>query len=408
MQSLIVEGRLAWRNVMRQKRRSLIAVSSIGFGVIALMMAAGFIEWILWANREGVAVTQIGHLQIVKPGYHEEGKSDPFRYLLPGESTALAWLEKDADIQAVTPRLEFTGLISHGDSSLSFVGEGIDPLRDPALRYLNVLAGQTLSAEDPKGILLGSGLAANLGVTVGDRVVLLTTTRSGGLGAVEVHVRGLVSTSMKAYDDSLLRVPLMLARQLLRSDGAHVWVVSLAATEETDRVWSRLRQLPELAAYDVRPWHALADFYNKTAELFGRQIAVVQLIIAVIIVLGIGNTMTMSVMERTVEIGTAMALGIRRRHILVQFLLEGLFLGILAGLAGVLLGYVLAAIISYFGIPMPPAPGMSRGFTAAILITPSIMIEAAFLALVTTLLASLYPAWRASRLVVVEALRHAR
>lgn len=406
--ALVIDVRLALRNILRQSRRSLIAVLAISFGVIAMMLAAGFIEWILWANREGVAVTQIGHIQITKPGYNENGKADPFPYLLPAQPSAVMSPDKLHGVDAITPRLDFNGLISHEENSLSFVGQGIDPVKDPALRYLSIVEGQGLAADDPKGILLGWGLAANLGVRVGDMVVLLTGTRTGGLGAVEGHVRGLVSTSMKAYDDSMLRVSIEMARQLLRVSGTHVWVVSLADTDMTDSVLERLRSIPEISNYEVSPWYKLADFYNKTVELLGRQIGVVKLIIAVIIVLSITNTMTMSVMERTVEIGTAMALGMKRRRILWLFLLEGLILGTLAGALGSLVGYLLAQLISFVGIPMPPAPGMSRGFTASILITPQIVGEALLLAIATTLLASIYPAWRASRLVVVDALRHNR
>lgn len=406
--SVVVDFRLALRNITRQRRRSFIAILAIGFGVIAMMLAAGFIEWILWANREGMAVTQFGHIQIVKPGYHEDGKADPFTYLLPRQSPALSAIQAQPGVNSVTPRLDFNGLISHGDSTVSFVGQGIDPARDPALRYLIVTEGQQLAADDPRGIHVGAGLAANLGVRVGDTVVLLTSTRTGGLGAIETHVRGLVSTSMKALDDSMLRVPIDLARQVLRAPGAHVWVVSLADTDMTEVVLKRLIEDAALASYEISPWTKLADFYNKTAELFNRQINVVKLIIAVIIVLSITNTMTMSVMERTVEIGTAMALGVRRMRILGLFLLEGILLGSIAGACGTVIGYLTATGISAVGIPMPPAPGMSRGFTASILITPRIAWEALTLAVAATLLASIYPAWRASRLVVVDALRHNR
>jgi putative ABC transport system permease protein len=103
-----------------------------------------------------------------------------------------------------------------------------------------------------------------------------------------------------------------------------------------------------------------------------------------------------------------MALGVRRRRILWLFLLEGTVLGALGGLVGVTVGYIAATIISYVGIPMPPAPGMSIGFTAEIRLTPAIAFDAWIMAISTTLLASLYPAWRASRLVIVDALRHNR
>lgn len=405
---LAVDFRLALRNILRQRRRSLIAIAAIGFGIIAMMLAAGYIEWIFWANREGVTVTQLGHIQITRPGYHEGGKADPFAFLLPEKSPALRAIQDRADVQGVTPRLSFNGLLSHGDSTLSFIGEGIDPGQDPSTKYLIVVDGKLLSNDDPKGILLGAGLAANLGVKTGDPIVLLANTPSGGINAVEGRVRGLVSTSMKAFDDSLLRIGIGLARELLRTSGSHVWVATLRSTDLTGEVTQGLQAEKALNEFEVVPWMKLADFYNKTVELLTKQIAVVKVIIGVIIVLSISNTMTMSVMERTIEIGTAMALGVRRQRILRLFLLEGALLGAMGGLIGVTLGYLLATLISFVGIPMPPAPGMSTGFTAAIRITLPIIGDALFLAVLTTLLASVYPSWRASRLVIVDALRHNR
>lgn len=399
---------MAWRNVVRQRRRSAVALLAIGFGVVAMMLATGYIEWIFWANREGLAVNQLGHIQITRPGYHEKGQADPAAFLIPDDAPVSAVLARTPGVHSVAQRLVFNGLISHEDSTLSFIGEGVDPAKDPYARNLSIVAGEGLSADDPKGVLLGFGLAANLGVKTGDTVVLLANTATGGINAVEGHVRGLAATNLKAYDDVMLRVPIATARELLRLRGAHLWVVSLHGTELTDSVTARLRAEPALRPYAVVPWSELADFYNKTVALFSRQMGVVRLIIAVIIVLSISNTMMMSVMERTREIGTAMALGLRRRNILRLFLIEGTLLGAVGGLLGVSVGYLLASAISAIGIPMPPAPGMSRGFVASILITPAIARDALLLAITTTLIASLYPAWRASRLDIVDALRHNR
>jgi putative ABC transport system permease protein len=133
-----------------------------------------------------------------------------------------------------------------------------------------------------------------------------------------------------------------------------------------------------------------------------------KLIIAAIIVLSISNTMMMSVMERTGEVGTSMALGNSRRDMLSQFIGEGLILGMAGALIGVVLGTALAALISYIGIPMPPPPGATEGFTAKIRVTPALSMQALMLAIITTLIASAYPAWKASRMIIVDALRHNR
>ena len=273
---------------------------------------------------------------------------------------------------------------------------------------LNLTSGRSLASESGTEIILGRGLAENLGVQVGETVVLLTTTRAGGINAVECTVRGLFTSVSKAYDDSALRVPMPLAERLLRVAGSHRWILALADTRYTTETLLALRgKFPE-SGLEFVPWYDLADFYKKTTALLTRQIAVVELIIAAIIVLSISNTMMMSVLERTTEIGTCLAIGRRRRQIMLQFVYEGLTIGLLGGLLGLTLGCVLAVLISNVGIPMPPPPGMSQGYSGEIMLTGALLIKACGLAIGTTILASLYPAWRASRLEIVDALRHNR
>jgi putative ABC transport system permease protein len=275
-------------------------------------------------------------------------------------------------------------------------------------RSLTIVQGEGLATAAPKGIIVGQGLAANLGVGVGDTVVLLANTATGGVNAVEVTVRGLFATITKAYDDSALRVPIAIARQLLRVAGSHSYALVLDKTENTDAVLVSLRDRFRDQALEFVPWYRLADFYNKTAELFSRQVAVLRIIIAVIIVLSISNSMMMSVLERTAEIGTALALGTRRGGILRQFLTEGASLGVFGGLLGLAGGYALARLVSAIGIPMPAPPGMAFGYTAEIMVTVPMALQAAALAVGTTIVASIYPAWVASRMNIVDAIRHSR
>jgi putative ABC transport system permease protein len=400
---------LAARNIVRQKRRSAIAVGAVTFGITALILASGFIEWIFLDMRESTINAQLGHVQIVRPGYHDAGKADPYAFLLPEAVPELEAPGAPREIKTIAPRLSFSGLISHGDATLSFIGDGVSPQEEAAFgNALLISAGKNLAADDPRSIIMGEGLARNLGVGVGARVVLLASTASGGTNAVEVTVRGLFSTITKSYDDAALRVPLATARELLRAKGSHVWIVLLNKTARTDSMLAKLRSKLPHDQFEVVPWYQLADFYNKTATLFTRQVQGVRLIIALIILLSISNTMTTSVMERIGEIGTAMALGIRRSGILRLFLYEGALLGCFGGILGLLVGLVLAAVISAVGIPMPPPPGMARGYTAQIVLTWGMALQSLALAVGTTLAASILPAWKASRMEIVNALRHNR
>lgn len=386
-----------------------MAMAAVSFGIVALMLAGGFIQWIFSDLRESTIHSQLGHIQVTRPGFQSDGRANPFAYLLPPGGPDLARLTRAPGVVAVAPRIYFSGLVSHADTTVSCDAEGISPGPESELsKSLSIVKGESLKAGDAKGVVFGLGLARNLGVTVGDHVVLLVNKPSGGINATELIVRGLFSTVTKAYDDVALRLPIETAQHLLGVQGAHAWVVLLSHTDQTRATTAALRKILPAAKFEVVPWYDLADFYKKTVSLFSKQVGFVKLIIAVIIALSITNTMMMGVMERTGEIGTAMALGASRRQILRMFLYEGALLGTFGGLLGIILGGALALIISFIGIPMPPPPGMAHGFIGKILITPTLAGGALLLAILTTLIASVYPAWKASRMVVVDALRHNR
>lgn len=400
---------LAFRNVVRHGRRSMMAILAIVFGVAALILATGFIEWNLQYGRESTIRSQLGHIRIFKPAYLEFGQADPFAYLFSIKAARLADIQSTPRIKQIAPRLSFSGLVSHGESTISFIGEGVDPALEKELsRSITIVAGEELAAGDSKGILLGQGLAANLGAKPGDTIVLMANTESGRVSAVEGRVRGLFATITKAYDDAALRVPIEMSHQLLRVKGVHSYAILLEETAQTSNVLADLQTRFEGESLEFVPWFRMADFYNKTAELFSKQVGVVRLIIAVIIMLSIANSLMMSVMERTGEIGTMMAVGTKPANILFLFLSEGFLLGIFGGVFGLLVGWAGALAISAIGIPMPAPPGMAFGYTAEILVTWQMALQGFMLAILTTLLASVYPAWKASRKEIVDSLRHNR
>ncbi len=398
---------LAARNLMRHRMRTLISLSAIAFGVIALMIAGGFIEWIFWAMREAAIQAGLGHVHITRPGFQAAGHASPDAYVL-SDPANLALVRAAPSVEAFDQRLAVSGLASNGDVTVAFTGEAVDPEADKVLSRVLPVTGERLNPAKPSGVLLGRGLAASLAVKPGDMVTFVVRLPHGGINAVEGRVLGTFTTQVKSFDDSAVRMPIALGRKLLRTSGAHEWVLGLASTDRTDATVAYLRNALPAGRFEIASWLDLSDFYRKAVVLLSQQVDVVALLIGAIIVLGISNTLTMNMLERTGEIGTLMALGTSRRAVLRLFILEGVLLGVAGGIAGLAIGMLLAAGISYVGIPMPPPPGRQSGYSAEIMLTPTLAFAAFAVAVVSTSLASVYPAWRASRLPIVDALRHNR
>lgn len=401
--------RLALRNLLRNRRRTLAALAIVAVGTVSMILAGGFIQWVFWALREGTIERQSGHIRVERPGYYRSGTANPFAYLLPEHSPVWKALAAVPGVKLVTPRLSVAGLISHGETTIPFVGDGVAPDKELFLsKALGFVDGHNLSSSTAKEVILGHGLARNLGVHVGDTVALLTRTSGDSMNAMEATVAGIFYSASQAYDNVALRLPIGQAQELLRVHGAHGWLVVLNNTEQTNHFLAQFRsRFPESESHlEFIPWYAHADFYNQTVALFSRQMNVLRSIIGLIIVLSISNMLVMNVMERVGEIGTLLAIGFRRKSILQMFVTEGVLLGLAGGFVGLVVGYGLAELISSIGIPMPPPPQMSKGFTAEIRVTEALLLSAFLISFTTTMLAGLYPAWKASRQQIVDALRH--
>ena len=119
--------RIAYRNLLRNRRRTAVALLTVAGGCVTYMLAGGFIDWIFLQMREATIHSQLGHLQIVRPGYFDKGIADPYAYLLPQDNSIQEALAKSVNPVVITPRLSFSGLISFNDTTISFLGEGVDP-----------------------------------------------------------------------------------------------------------------------------------------------------------------------------------------------------------------------------------------------------------------------------------------
>jgi ABC-type transport system, involved in lipoprotein release, permease component len=399
--------RLAFRNIFRNGLRTALTLAAIVTGVIAIIISGGFIEDVFVQLRETTIHSRIGHVQIFRRGYNEYGRREPARYMITQPKVVVDLVKSIPHVQAVMARVNFSGLANNSRADLPIIGEGIEPGKEAQLgTATTIVEGRSLQDSDAFGAVIGEGVASALHLPPGSFMTLMVNTPEGALNTHEYEVVGVFRTFSKEYDDRAVRIPLSAAQELLFTPSAHSIVVLLDDTGATDAVTEIVRARLGPLGYEVKPWQELADFYQKTEALYRRQFGALQAIILVMLVLSVASTINMVIYERTGEFGTLLALGLRQRQIFKLVLLENTLMGLLGSLLGVILGIMLASAISAVGIAMPPPPGSSIGYTATIRLVPWALVAAAATGILASVMAAVLPARRASRLQVVDALRH--
>jgi putative ABC transport system permease protein len=248
-------------------------------------------------------------------------------------------------------------------------------------------------------------VATALNLSPGERVMLLLSTAEGALNSVDLEIVGVFQSFSQEFDARAVRISLPAAHEALTSSAINTLVVSLQRTSDTEAVASRLGAEMGPRGLEVMTWVQLNDFYEKTVELYRRQFAFLQLIVLVMVVLSVANSVNMSIFERTGEFGTMRSLGDRSRDIFRLIVAENFLLGVIGSGVGVIIAVLLAFAISAIGIPMPPPPNANVGYMARIEIEPVTVLVAFSVGVAATLLAALWPATRASRIRLVDALR---
>jgi len=403
--------KLAALNLFRNRTRSFLTLTAISFGCASLILAAGYIQDVITQMQESYIRAFLGHIRVVKKGFYEKGLLDPYAYMIPDASSLVQKISAFPGVIAATPRLEFPGLLSTGNSTIPFIAQAVEPDTEQRVTLNFVIRqGANLVSRDRYGVLLGRGIAETIQAKPGDKVTLLVTTARGGMNAMDVTVKGIFHTASKDFDDRAVRVVLATGQKLLRTNDVHTVTVFLAKTADTDRIRAQLRDLfqKDHLDLDAKPWYDLpeADFVIKVVPFYGVFFGVLQFIIVMMVIFGIFNTINTSVLERIGEIGTLGAIGTSRHAILKLFLAEGFLLGAFGAVVGVIGGVLLARLISWHGIRMPVSPGTTVRWTTRIQVVPSACVSAGVLVIIAAVSSTFYPALKAAKLDIAEALRH--
>jgi ABC-type lipoprotein release transport system permease subunit len=400
--------KIAYRDLVRNRRRSLLTLVAIAVGVSLLVFMSGFIQGAITDSIENNIRLQTGHLKIRAESYDEDKVSLAWEDLLDNPEEIAARVRALDGVEAASPVLWASGIVSTREESVGVRVFGIDPLSGVHARIRDGLAGgEYLQPDDRSGLLMGQRLAESLGVAVGDQISLLVNTADEAPDEATFTIRGLYATGVPVYDDTTIFLPLSKAQAFTHTEGrASMILVLLKDRELADGLAAALRA----PGYSVLTWRDMNQVILEVIQAGMGMLYIMYLVVLMVVAVVIANTLLMSVFERIREMGILSALGMKGREILVMFLVEAGILGGVGVVLGVLLGSLAVFYMSKVGLHVGEMATMTTvsaayGETIYARLAPAETIGVAIAAMVIILLASLYPARFAARLQPVDALR---
>ncbi len=396
--------KLAFRNLMRNRRRSILSALAVSMGLALLLLMASVFNGEMQGSIDTTIRLSSGHLQVRSASYVESKSSLKWEDLLANPDQLAAQISTIPQVSVVTPRLLASGIVTVGDRSIGVQLIGVDPASPANAPFVEGLtSGQFLAADDREGILIGLPLADNLKVSVGDQVNLLANTSNGDVIEQAFIIRGVYSTHTPMYDRSTVFLPLAKAQAITQTENhASSLFILLKDVNQTSAVAAAITGV----GYQVLTWQDMNQMVMQTEDLANSYMFVIYLIVLAVTATVIVNTLVMAVFERTREIGILAAIGMKGRRIMALFLVEASMLALVGIVFGLILGWLLSLYFGKFGFPIGNVgtTGLLLGERIYSILKASDAVNLTIVALMVTLIASLYPAILAARLEPVEAL----
>jgi ABC-type lipoprotein release transport system permease subunit len=404
---------IAWRNVVRNKRRSLITVLSVAIGLLALLF--------IWGFNDGSHNNLMANFRALMTGSFQVHQADFFDHPkletnISDQTVLLAAMES-AGIDAWTTRLSSFALSAGEETSTGMMLLGMDPAREPLVTTLNqkVSVGRFLEPGDEYTAVIGAKGAAKLGLGLGDEIILLTQDRRGTLTADKFDIVGLIKSGDPIIDQAMVMVPLESAQELLVMEGRITDLVAQVPEAELHQIAAELRKILEPEGLALLEWEEINPIIRQMVNLDNGFMYIFIGIVVLIVISGVINTVLVSMLQRTREFGVLMAMGTSTGAIGAVVLIEAIFLGLLGTAVGTAGGLGLVAWFGRTGIDLgammdPELVEILGEFYMDTTIfaeidTNHLLITVLGL-LAATIVSAFYPAWLAMRLEPVEAIRH--
>ena len=399
--------KMAFRDLGRNKRRTLLSALAVTVGLGLLVMMSGVLVGEMQGALKNTIQLFSGHLQVRGLNYDENKISLKWEDLIENPQ-ALADTVKGQYPQIVdaTPRLVASGIVTRGENSRGVQVIGLDPESEANQVYRQgLIEGEFLATDDREGILIGQPLADKLSLAVGGQINLLVNTSNGDVVEQLFTIRGIYTTNTFGYDESTVFLPLDKAQTITGAeDRASLIFIMLKDKEQAETVAAALQS----SNYTVVTWRDMNAMIVQVEDFANAYMTIFYLIVLGITATVVSNTLVMSVFERTREIGILAAIGMKGRRILAQFLVEAALIATLGVIGGIIFGGAITYYFSIYGFPMDIS---KFGLTGILLenriytvLTLDNVIYLSVLTYIVTLVASFAPARMAARMEPVEAL----
>ncbi|MBY5937257.1 FtsX-like permease family protein [Marinobacter nauticus] len=409
--TVLIFAQMALRSLFRNPRRSLITASATTFGLAAYLFLYGFADGFFEQMVRNSTQQLSGHVQLMAKG-HDADLSPQLR--IDNVSERLRALADEPGVQAAAPRILLKGMVANPKTSQPVELVGVAPEQERQVTELAryMVEGRYVQ-DDGKGIVIGRKLADELDARLNDKLVVTVQQASGDLASGAYPIRGIYRTGSDLFDSEYVFVNIAQARQLAGfapNQASRIALRLQDRTQSSPLAESLNRELADtqLVAQD---WETLLPVVVQMIEMTQIDFYLILSVVFVVVAIGVMNTMVMSVMERTRELGVMLALGTRGSQLVLTILFEALFLALLGMVAGTVLGGLLVAWLNRSGIDLSAIAGSFEtipGITDKVY--PVLIIDhvwlPSLLLFACSVMVALYPARRAARFDPVEAIRH--
>ena len=411
MNDLRIITMLAWRNVWRNKRRTILTLLTILVGCAMIILMNAIAKGGHDRMIEDAVSMNTGHIQVHEKGFHDNQTID---YAFIPALKLMQALEGHPAVESYAPRIHAAALLSSGESTAGAMIQGIDPEREILTSLLNTKilpGGRFLNKSDTRAAVLGDRLAKTLNVIPGQTISFISQGFDGSIAADRLTVTGIFSTGNPEYDKLLMLMPLQRADYTFSMMGyIHSIAIKLTTPGAMNGLTETLRGLEGSSDLEVMGWDALMPVLVQFIVMDDVSAYIFDFILLMLVAFGILNTIQMSVFERTREFGIMLSIGTRPSQVRSMVLLESAFISIMGVVLGTLLGYLLSWYfyinpIDYSDYAQEIAVwGISTVMFPADATWLNMTVTAGF-TFVFAMLFSIFPARRASKLKPIEAIR---